>query len=52
MKTKIKRHNFAFSEDFDKLLRDLAEKKDWKICKVIEKAVIKLSNEENGKDPL
>lgn len=35
----MKRHSYTFPTELDTLIREIAKEKDWKLCKVIEKAV-------------
>ncbi len=49
MKTKIHKHNFAFSEEMNKLIYAIAEKKKWKIVTVITEAVELLAKKEELK---
>ena len=39
MKIKTERYNFAFSKETSNKIKELAEKKTWKLATVVEKAI-------------
>ncbi len=49
MKIKLKRNNFALSEETDSLIRRLSKETDLKLCAVIKKAVEMFAKDHDSK---